>query len=517
MRISGPQAAEVGSLATYQVDFANLGQATIGNGQITMAVPRGMEYVSSNPAGNQFGGEIRWPLGSVGPQVRGTLQVDFRVTNPGRIDVCARASADGVAGGDDCVFTEASDTATPTPAVQNRLGVRISGPESAGVGERVRFTINVTNLSSEPLPRVLLRDDFDAGLGHVQGASPIEWATSLAPNESRDLPLNFTVLLPGQHCHTVTVTSGDGSRATARACLNGAPAGAGGAITAPPGGAPVGSDPFGGGSSDGMNSGVSVADSIEIGVQAPAAIRVGEPAFIEIRLRNTGTTVLTGLQVTDEFNPALYPEHATDGYDMDEVANNRLVWNLPSLNPGAETVLTVQARGRGPSDSACHSVTVRSPSGINRGDVACVRIDGDVSLNLAPANTTFRPPIGGLRVTVADLGDPARVNDRITYVVMIHNDRDVSDQEVVLTITLPEGSQFETSINPPMIRARNSTPDRRTVEFLPLAELRAGESATYRIVATSTTTGPGLFRAEVTSARASVPVVASEETTFFAQ
>jgi uncharacterized repeat protein (TIGR01451 family) len=504
-------------VASYQVDFSNLGQSAIGNGQIAMAVPRGMQYVSSDPAGNQFGDEIRWSLGSVPPQVRGTLRVDFRVTSPGQNDVCARASADGVAAGDDCVFTQASDTATPTPAVQNRLAVRISGPETARVGERVRYTITATNLSNETLPRVLLRDDFDSGLGHVQGASPIEWATSLGPNESRDLPLNFTVLIPGQHCHNVTVTSGDGSRATARACLNGVAAGAGGATSAPSGGAPVGGDPFGVGSNDGTDSGVSVADSIEVDVRAPAAIRVGEPAFIEIRLRNTSSAVLTGLQVTDEFNPALYPDKATDGYDMDQVASNRLVWNLPSLNPGAETVLTVQARGRGPSNSACHSVTVRSPSGINKGDVACVRIDGGVSLNLTPASTSLRLPTGGLRLTVSDLGDPARVNERITYVVMIHNDRDVSDQEVVLTITLPEGSQFETSINPPMIRARNSTPDRRTVEFLPVAELRAGESATYRIVATSATTGPGLFRAQVTSARASVPVVVTEETTFFVE
>jgi hypothetical protein len=82
---------------------------------------------------------------------------------------------------------------------------------------------------------------------------------------------------------------------------------------------------------------------------------------------------------------------------------------------------------------------------------------------------------------------------------------------------LPEGAQFETSINPPMIRARNATPDRRTVEFLPLAELRAGESATYRIVATSVRTGIGTFRAEVTSARAREPVIVTEDTTFFAQ
>ena len=534
--VSGPQTAEVGGLATYQVDFVNRSQSTISNAQIAMPIPRGMDYVSSEPAGNLFGDEIRWPLGDIQPQGGGILRADFRVISAGQMDICARARVDGVDAGDDCVFTQASDTQTPPLAVQNRLGVRISGPETARVGERVAFTVTVTNLSNQPLPQVLLRDEFDAGLGHVEGGSPIEWAISqLGANQSRDLPLRFTVLGPGQHCHTVTVTSGDGSRATARACIRGDDAG--GPLTPAPGAAPSSSDPF---SSGAPSSGIPIADSVVVDVQAPAAKRVGEIAVIEIRVRNTGSSALTGIQLTDEFSPALFPEQATDGYDRNQVANNRLVWDIPIINPGAEIAFQVQARCRSANPSACHSVNVRTASGINKSDVACVRIDANTSFNNTSLNTSFRPehggpldanrPVhnwpphtsrrpasGGLRVTVSDLGDPARVNERLTYIVMIHNDRDVSDRDVVLTITLPEGARFETSINPPMIRARNATPDGRTVEFLPLAELRASESATYRIVATSARTGTGTFRAEVTSARAGVPSVVTEDTTFFAQ
>ena len=101
---------------------------------------------------------------------------------------------------------------------------------------------------------------------------------------------------------------------------------------------------------------------------------------------------------------------------------------------------------------------------------------------------------------------------------MVHNDRSVADKNVVLAVTLPEGARFERSINPPMIRATSgSTPDRRTIQFMPIAELRPDESTIFRIMATASQTGSGTFRAEVTSMRSPEPTVVTEETTFFAE
>ena len=558
--ILGPPTVEPNGQATYQIDLVNRNAVAARNAELSVVLPRGMQLVSSQPLGNPSGDDIRWTLPEIPPQGTDRLRITLRATGAGPFRVCARARVEGVQAGQDCVDTIVrSPTVPATPPVTtpdipppaDRLQVRMTGPETARVGDTVQFIVYVTNLGDVPLRRVMLRDDFDSGLGHSQGGSPIEWPISLNANETRELPLRFTATTPGQQCHRLTVTAEEGSRAIARACVN-----VGTGDGQPPADdTGIGPDPF-------VPAGQVEIDyrTLRDGVPVDTPFRVGQTVIIEFIVRNLGQTPLTNLQIVDQYNPILFPSRATGGRREDQPEQNRLVWSVDEIAPGKSSqVFQVEAVCEQPSNSACHTLSVIARGQTVRSGVACIQIQPASSpntslrpagihaprvalsapppsqhtalteqLTLEPAlNAEIAPPVphrdsgdpakGNLRVTVSDLGDPARTDQRLTYVVMIRNIRDTADRNVVLTVTLPAGVRFETSINPPMIRPRNGTPDRRTIEFLPMAELRGGESATFRIVATSQQTGTGTFRAEVTSARSKLPVVATEETTFFVE
>ena len=119
-------------------------------------------------------------------------------------------------------------------------------------------------------------------------------------------------------------------------------------------------------------------------------------------------------------------------------------------------------------------------------------------------------------MTVSDLGDPATVNKRLTYVIVVHNSGSEPDRDVVLQVELPEQTKYVSSINPPLIRARSASPNGRRIEFLPIAELRPDETAIFRLVVNPQVPGTGSLTASVTSQRSPRPVVTAESTHFYA-
>jgi hypothetical protein len=138
-----------------------------------------------------------------------------------------------------------------------------------------------------------------------------------------------------------------------------------------------------------------------------------------------------------------------------------------------------------------------------------------------PAGTvpdaTDRPPIeppaaGNLKVAIRELADPIIVGGKTTYIVEILNDRQVSDRDVTLKLSIPDGMQFATSRGPTEIVGVSQ--DGRTVEMKPVAEIRAGEAlAAYQVEVSGAKPGKYKVRATVTSVRTPLGVSVEAETT----
>jgi hypothetical protein len=130
--------------------------------------------------------------------------------------------------------------------------------------------------------------------------------------------------------------------------------------------------------------------------------------------------------------------------------------------------------------------------------------------------TTAKKPVepvdDGIEVAITSMGSDGINTGNVTYYVEVTNTQDIVENNVVLTIETPEGTTFQTAISPPLIRPSRYASDKRTVEFLPIATLRANEKARFRIVAKRSGGKISRFRAKITSDRISHSPVFSDKT-----
>ena len=141
-----------------------------------------------------------------------------------------------------CIFS----LYTRTVYANDSVGVLLTGPEKAAVGEKVSFEVELVNRSGTVLSQLRVIDYFDKGLSHAVSSSPIEQAGTivLAAGTSRRLTLEFQVTELGRQCHRVEVIDqSNKSVGSGTACVEvvprNSPAAAQAAAQAAAGGNPV--------------------------------------------------------------------------------------------------------------------------------------------------------------------------------------------------------------------------------------------------------------------------------------
>ena len=90
--------------------------------------------------------------------------------------------------------------------------MRPTTAEQLAIGQYVGYELTITNRGDGVARDIQITDSFDAGLRH-EGDKNNEHVIrnskirELAPNDSEVVKLDFQLIAPGRHCHTVTVTA----------------------------------------------------------------------------------------------------------------------------------------------------------------------------------------------------------------------------------------------------------------------------------------------------------------------
>ena len=263
VRVSGPPQVVVGSQVTFQIQVTNTGQVPVTGLLLTDNFPEGLQFINPDtrlPAPSPIRNRL---LGDLAPgQIKRTT-VTFTAVHAGQL--CHTVEVTGAdrvkAGAEGCVTAvgaagagpvierprppvESGPPATkdggpatnwapggvsaapspgpvtappgfpaappgPPPSVPASLTVRKTGPAQATVGQRIEFTLEVTNIGPKPLSNVQVTDQSDANL------KP-ELATEGHRAEGRSLVWNLHELAPGGK-EQLRVQSRC-ERAAARAC-----------------------------------------------------------------------------------------------------------------------------------------------------------------------------------------------------------------------------------------------------------------------------------------------------------
>lgn len=474
---TGPAQGSVGATLTYRIAVSNSGNVTAKQVVVTDTVPAGLAYISSSQPADVSGANLQWRLGDLAAGQSQTIEVNFRADRPGTVNNCVTAAtSDGVTA-QDCA---------PTTVLVPAIDVTLAGAEQAAVGEEVTFEALITNRGELPATGLVIVDRFDAGLEHSASASPIERdLEDLAPGQSRRIALTFRVTRAGRLCHTVEVTGDSGVRATAQGCVTvNQPA-----APPPPGTPPPATQP--------PPTTPPTEARLEVRKTGPAWQFVNRTAEFVMRIKNVGTVRVNNLRIVDSYDLSLDPTNATSGYSQ---VGDDLAWDVDTLAPGQEITFQIHCLCLEPAARACNRVIVTTSEGARADGEACVEI---------------RQPPPGISVTIADLRDPIRAGNSVTYEVRVTNNAETPDRDVRLTITLPpQLTAIREGITGP---ATDTTIENNVLRFGPVAEVRPGEPLAYRFQARAATAGNVRVQASVTSAASGgQPIVTDESTEILA-
>jgi uncharacterized repeat protein (TIGR01451 family) len=495
LELSGPTNAEVGSQVTYRITVSNTGDLPLHDVIVSSRVPNQLQYESSSLAAESEANSLKWQFSELGSGQTETIVVNYKVIRAGPISNCISVINAERVEDKDCVSTNA---ALPV------LELNVTGPDTATVGEQVTYAISITNRSTSTLNNLIIKNTFDEGLKHAVAVSPIERDLgALAPGQTRsDIGVTFEVTKPGRICQTVEIV-GQGIQAARRTIC----------LTVNPGSA-------------------ALPGALRVEKRGPKTGRVGETIIFDVVVANTGETALNDVKVIDTFERGLEPSRVSDGYRIEE---DQLTWQFDKLAPGESQQLQVEVLCK-QAVRSCTRVTVTAAD-LVVADEVCVQIEpaleppavgGPLPADrTSPPTTSPQPEASGkdqddvgigdvLSLNVSDLRDEVPVGSNIIYEVTVTNLQNITDSEVVVVLTVPEGLA-PTSRGVGIVAPSNPNISGRIIRFNPVAEIRPGESLIYRVPIRAEQAGQFRSQIRVNSNSQRRPLIRNEDSSVYSE
>jgi uncharacterized repeat protein (TIGR01451 family) len=194
VKMTGPEAVEVGREAKFLIDVTNTGSTPLTNVAATDTFDPGLSH-----SGGERSPLVR-PIPVIQPGQTEHLAISFIVTQPGqhchRLDVTAEG---GQAAGARACVTGTAPVVTPP-----QISVRVSGPPSSRAGEIASYSVEIKNNGSSPATNATLAVSWgvnlellEASRGHEDNIPQLttRWRIAqLAGGESLTKQLNFRCL-----------------------------------------------------------------------------------------------------------------------------------------------------------------------------------------------------------------------------------------------------------------------------------------------------------------------------------
>jgi polysaccharide export outer membrane protein len=263
---------------------------------------------------------------------------------------------------------------SPIPArdPSSSLAIKITGPETAKVGDDITFDVEIKNTSAATLEDLLVSDRFGEGLQQGRDTGPIrpgQVLKSLRPQETIRFALQFRATKSGELSHTVEITGPDGFHESSVASVKIKDEVGGNAPSkpdekdsskssaAPPWNATVGS-----------RIDIDPNATLSIDITGPETAKVGDDVTFSVEMKNTGFTTLEGLAVTDRFDRGL-----AHGTDISPIRPER---QLGALKSGESKKVALKFRVT-KAGKLSHTVEVTGPNGLDISKEAAVMVADD--------------------------------------------------------------------------------------------------------------------------------------------
>jgi uncharacterized repeat protein (TIGR01451 family) len=325
------------------------------------------------------------------------------------------------------------------------------GPEQAVVGEPVVFQVQVSNPGSGPVTGLVLRGKLPEGLQHPQGSVVEAELGTLAPGDSRVIPLTTTAAKGGRQMAEVHATADGGMETSARSAVQ------------------------------------LLEANLQVRRSGPSRCYLKSEVGFELELQNPGSAAANNVEIVDTLPAGLEFVSATEGGVYD-AASRSVTWRLTALPPNGKHKLGYRVKAAGIGEQA-DRVVVRAERGLE-----------------AKAETTFNVEgIPALLLEVVDLDDPVEAGGDLTYEVRVVNQGSCPCTNIQITASVPDGLQARDASGPTGHRVQGSQ-----VVFESLAKLATKADAVYRMKVRGLQPGDHRFKVQMTCDQLRQPVYKEE-------
>lgn len=453
---TAPARMAVGRAFEYQIKLTNLTKNLILEDILVrqeLGEHLAIESAEPMPSVADKVGEKTWAMARLAPGESRSIKVHALGEQVGAASSCIRVTYQPSL----CVTTE---------FIKPEVQIAKVAPARADLCDVIPARYVIKNTGTGAARGLKLRDELPDGLTTSTGAHVVEANVGdLAQGQTKELRVQLVAAKPGDFTSRATVQGQDEIRATSNQTTT--------ALRM-------------------VNLAVKIA--------GPDAQYLGQAATYQVTVKNTGEVPAVATKLAVQADADLRIDRVSrasrDGKAPAVGTNNALIWDLGSLAPGAESVVSFIGVGRGKKELQ-HIATATA---------ACAR-SNELSATATAAAKTDVIALPALRLEMVDDHDPVQVGQNVIYSINVLNQGQGDDRNVKIVCKLPEGLTY--------ISSKGSTEgkaDGQTITFTPAAVLGAKQQLNYTVTAKAAKSGDVRTNVEMSSDYLTTPDPETEPT-----
>jgi uncharacterized repeat protein (TIGR01451 family)/gliding motility-associated-like protein len=312
---------KVGETVTFTIKVTNNGPSAATGVVVTDVLQTGYAYVSSTASAGSYNTGL-WTIGNLAVGAEATLTITAKVQSTGNYVNTAVVKGNE----DDPDTSNNTSTVTPTvtPDKKSDLSViKSMDKSSVSVGDKITFTIKVTNYGPDAATGVIVKDILPSGYSYVSSSTSTgsynatsgQWSIgNLGLGQTVSLSVTATVLSSGNYSNTATVSGNESDPDTSNNSSTVTPT-----VVTP------------------QQSDLSVLKSV-----SNSSPKVGETITFTIKVTNNGPSAATGVKVTDLLPSGYSYVSSTTATGSYNVSTG--IWSIGTLSVGSSVSLSVTVK-----------------------------------------------------------------------------------------------------------------------------------------------------------------------------
>jgi uncharacterized repeat protein (TIGR01451 family) len=334
-----------------------------------------------------------------------------------------------------------------------KLTVAAKAPEKVALGDLATVVFHVSNTGDHPAEGVKLALSLGNGLECEKGPKAVLDLNTIAAGDTREVKVPCVARAAGPQNCEATAEGSNGLKATTTTLVT------------------------------------VVQPKLDVQIAGPKLRYLDRKAAYVVTVTNAGDAPATGIVVTHQVPTGFKFISASEGGKY-SAGGGMITWEVTEIPAGQMRDLKCELLAAGTGDFV-HKVSASGSRGIRADANVATKVEG----------------LSAVAMEVTDSDDPVEVGSETTYDIRIANTGSKDETEIKLVCTIPAQMKFKAARGPGKYEVVGGE-----VVFEVLPKLPAKTEITYRVTVTAAQKGDARFKATLTAAGLSEPVVKQEST-----